>query len=136
MKLDVVADVADRIVIEGSETKYRRLGVSLRWMLTAIVGSCAAFCMMSASSAIANDGIDLSEPDIVLEGIDLTKPAEAAAPGECPKLIQIKYPFISCESGVIGLADGNATWENSRQIPIGSDFVEGNGYWGDDLNQK
>lgn len=91
---------------------------------------------MSASSAIALDEIDLTEPPIEVNAIDLSQPAEATAPGECPKLIQIKYPFISCKNNVIGLADGDATWENSRQIPVGSEFIEGNGYWGDDLNQE
>jgi len=123
MKLN--ADVAvDRGLVERKKLITRRPGTSLRWMLTTIVGLGAAICVMSASSAVALDGIDLSQP------------AEATAPGECPKLIQIKYPFISCKGGVIGLADGDATWENSRQIPIGSEFVEGNGYWGDDLNQQ
>jgi hypothetical protein len=133
MKLDVAAD---RIIVEGTEREARRLGVSLRWMLMIIVGSCVAFCVMSASSAIALDGMDLSEPAIEVNVIDLSQPAEATAPGECPKLIQIKYPFISCKGGAMGLAGGDATWENSRQIPIGSEFVEGNGYWGDDLNQE
>jgi hypothetical protein len=123
MKLNV--DVAvDQGLVERKKMITGRPGMSLRWMLTTIVGAGAAICVMSASSALALDGIDLSQP------------AEATAPGECPKLIQIKYPFISCKEGVIGLADGDATWENSRQIPIGSEFVEGNGYWGDDLNQE
>lgn len=74
-------------------------------------------------------------PVRALDGIDLSKPAEAPAPGECPRLIQIKYPFLSCENGVIGLADGDSTWENTRQIPTQSDFIEGNGYWGDELNR-
>ena len=78
--------------------------------------------VMSAGSALALDGIDLSVA------------AEPTAAGECPRLIQIKYPFLNCHDGEIGLADGDATWENSRRIPIGSEFVEGNGYWGDDLN--
>jgi len=133
MKLNVAAD---RIILDGTEGETRRLGVSLRWTLLMVVRSCAAFCVMSASSAIALDEIDLTEPPIEVNAIDLSQPAEATAPGECPRLIQIKYPFISCKNNVIGLADGDATWENSRQIPIGSEFVEGNGYWGDDLNQE
>lgn len=133
MKLNVAAD---RIILDGTERETRRLGVFLRWTLLTVVGSCAAFCLMSASSAIALDEIDLTEPPIEVNAIDLSQPAEATAPGECPKLIQIKYPFISCKNNVIGLADGDATWENSRQIPVGSEFIEGNGYWGDDLNQE
>jgi len=72
---------------------------------------------------------------MALEGIDLSSPPEATAPGVCPKLIQIKYPFLKCETTVIGLAGGDATWENARRIPIGSEFVEGDGYWGVDLNE-
>lgn len=29
----------------------------------------------------------------------------------------------------------NATWENSRQIPLQSRWTEGDGYWGPSLNQ-
>jgi hypothetical protein len=29
----------------------------------------------------------------------------------------------------------NATWENSRQIPLESRWTEGDGYWGPSLNQ-
>jgi hypothetical protein len=29
----------------------------------------------------------------------------------------------------------NATWENSRRIPLGSSWTEGDGYWGPSLNQ-
>lgn len=109
---------ADRTVTEKRNLESTRIRV-----FTMIATASAALCLLTASTAMALDGIDLSQP------------VEAAATGECSKLIQIKYPFVSCEGGVIGLADGDATWENSRQIPIGSDFVEGNGYWGDDLNQ-
>jgi hypothetical protein len=77
----------------------------------------------------------MAPPASALEGIDLSKEAAPAAAGECPALIQIKYPFLSCKSGQIGLASGNATWENSRQIPRQGDFNEGNGYWGDELNR-
>ena len=74
-------------------------------------------------------------PAAALEGIDLSKPAEPTAAGECPALIKIKYPFLSCANGQIGQASGDATWENSRQLPLQSEFMEGNGYWGDDLNR-
>ena len=52
-----------------------------------------------------------------LEGIDLSTPVEPAADGECARLIQIKYPFLSCTNGEVGLANGDETWENTRQIP-------------------
>ena len=115
MKLNVAAD--------RNGTEYRKLRSTRIGVFATIATASVSLCMLMASAAVALDGIDLSQP------------VEATAEGECPKLIQIKYPFVSCEGGVIGLAGGDATWENSRQIPIGSDFVEGNGYWGDDLNQ-
>jgi hypothetical protein len=75
---------------------------------------------LAASSASAADGIDLSVP------------AEPAAEGECPRLIQIKYPFLSCANGQIGQSAEDETWDNSRRIPRGSIFVELDGYWGPD----
>jgi len=69
-----------------------------------------------------------------LDGIDLNGPAEVAAEGSCSQLVQIKYPFLACAGGEIGLSDADATWENSRHIPIGTDWTEGDGYWGPDLN--
>ena len=122
MKLNAVAgkDVANEGNGEGNNRVTKSpLGA---WVF-GIVGIAGAFCLLTASPALALDGIDISEP------------AEATAPGGCPKLIQIKYPFISCQDDEIGLADGDATWENSRQIPIQSDFIEGNGYWGEELNR-
>lgn len=71
---------------------------------------------------------------LALDGIDLSQPPEETAEGECPRLIQIKYPFIRCADGQIGVANTYPNWENTRRIPRGSDFVEGNSYWGDDLN--
>lgn len=90
----------------------------------------AGLVALAAGSAAALDGIDLSEA-----------PAAPAA-GECPALIQIKYPFLSCAGG-----DGsptlvqakplapNSSWESARQIPPMSDWTEGDGTWGPDLNQ-
>ena len=71
-----------------------------------------------------------------LEGIDLNGPLEPVGDGECPRLIQIKYPFLSCTNGLIGLSDANATWENSRQLPQQSDWTEGDAAWGPDQNQN
>lgn len=69
-----------------------------------------------------------------LDGINLSEPAEPTAEGECPRLVQIKYPFLSCANGEIGQSDENEIWFNSRRIPVGSGFVEGDGYYGEDLN--
>ena len=116
MKLDVAADRNQN----RNETMRR--------------GSRMVRLALGAASIIAIAS-GLAGAAAALDGIDLSAPMEAPAEGECPQLIQIKYPFLSCAGGVIGLSDGDATWENSRQLPIQSDFNEGNGYWGDDLNQ-
>lgn len=89
-----------------------------------------ATTLLAAASASALDGIDLSEA-----------PA-APAPGECPALIKIKYPFLSCAGGAESptlvqakpLAP-NPSWESARQIPRMSDWTEGDGTWGPDQNQ-
>ncbi len=94
-----------------------------------------------------------SAPVFALDGIDLSKPAgdpgaEEAAPGDCPQLTKIRYPFL-CSGGGAGddAARGahalvqvrplnpNPSWESTRQIPRMSDWTEGNGTWGPDLNQ-
>ena len=71
-----------------------------------------------------------------LEGIDLNEPLEPAAEGECPRLIQIKYPFLPCADGQIGQSEENETWENSRQLPQQGSWNEGDGAWGPDRNQN
>ncbi len=76
------------------------------------------FFLLSTGPALALDGIDLGEAPV------------ETAPGECPRLIQIKYPFLSCVDGQIG----NDTWENSRRSPVGGSWTEGNGHWGPELN--
>lgn len=69
-----------------------------------------------------------------LEGINLNSPAEPTAAGECPRLIEIKYPFLTCANGQIGEWDGNETWDNMRRIPMLSEWSEGDGTRGADLN--
>ena len=69
-----------------------------------------------------------------LDGIDLSEPAEAVEEGACSRLVQIKYPFISCSNGEIGQSSQDETWENSRHIQIMSDWTEGDGAWGPELN--
>ncbi len=71
---------------------------------------------------------------MALDGIDLSQSAEEVGEGECSRLVQIKYPFLSCTNGEIGLADGDATWDNSRQIALQSRWTEGYGYWGVSYN--
>jgi hypothetical protein len=71
---------------------------------------------------------------MALDGIDLSQPAEEVADGECPRLVQIKYPFLSCSDGQIGMAEADETWDNSRRIPMMSRWTESDGWWGPDLN--
>lgn len=112
MKLDVAVDSI------GSDTgNFREISRSLR------------------ASAAALGVLLLASPAMALDGIDLSRAPAAPAEGECPELIKIKYPFLSCANREVGVASGNDTWDNSRQIPIQSEFIEGNGYWGLDLNQ-
>ena len=70
-----------------------------------------------------------------LEGIDLSAPQEPAGEGECPRLVQIKYPFLSCVNGQIGQSDADETWENSRQLPQQGSWNEGDAAFGPDQNQ-
>jgi len=83
-----------------------------------------------------------------LDGINLSRPATDAAPaeaGDCPPLTKIRYPFLCTgdgqgPEGVRSLlqarpVDPNPSWERARQIPRMSDWTEGNGTWGPDLNQ-
>jgi hypothetical protein len=98
---------------------------ALRVVSVAVFVSC-----LLATPVFALDGIDLSKPAEMSGEVD----AEAGAPAGCPELVQIKYPFLTCANGQIGQSDADELWENSRRIPVGSAFVEGNGYFGEDLN--
>jgi len=91
--------------------------------------------LVFASSASALDGIDISAQ---VAAMNEPGDANASAPaaGECPRLIQIKYPFLKCAHGQIGMSDADDDWENSRQIPKQARWVEGDGYFGPDLNQE
>jgi hypothetical protein len=96
-----------------------------------LIVSLSLVLLASASSAL--DGIDISaEAAAMKEAGEPTKTAD----GECPRLIQIKYPFLRCSHGEIGLSDSDADWANSRQIPLQTKFVEGDGYFGPSLNQS
>jgi len=70
-----------------------------------------------------------------LDDFDLSNPSESVEDEACSRLFQIKYPFLVCGPGENGSPDDGATWENTRRIPIMSDFTEGDGYWGPDLNE-
>ncbi len=116
MKLNVAA--------ERRETKNREGRTKGLWGPARTVGLIVAVGLFLTGSAMALDSIDLSEP------------AEAVGAGECPKLTQIKYPFLSCSDAVTESKDNAPTWANTRQIPIQTEFVEGRGYFGDELNQN
>lgn len=90
----------------------------------------AVLTLFFASSALALDAIDLGEAP------------PAPAPGECPPLARIKYPFLTCGGGASGPEllqvkplDPNPSWASARQIPLMSNWTEGDGAWGPDLNQ-
>ncbi|MEZ4333017.1 MAG: hypothetical protein R3F35_14750 [Myxococcota bacterium] len=79
---------------------------------------------------------------LALDAIDLSEPQAAPAPGECPPLVRIKYPFLSCVSAAEGHELLQArpvrvepSWSNVRQIPLMSVWTESDGAWGPDLNQ-
>jgi len=88
--------------------------------------------LLFTSAASALEGIVISGPGAA---DDSMAEASAPAPGACPRLIQIKYPFLRCSRGEIGQSDANETWENSRRLPLQSRWIEGNGYFGPSLNQ-
>ena len=80
------------------------------FLLLAFVSSIAL--LQLAGSASALDAID---------------PGDAtAAAGECPVLVQIKYPFVTCSAGASGFQPGseNASWEQDRRMPQMSDWTE------------
>ncbi len=88
-----------------------------RSMLRTGLGLVAATFVFAASPAFALDGIDLS-----------SEPAPVAE-GECPLLVQIKYPFLSCADGQIGLSGADETWETERQMIRQGDFTESDAGW-------
>lgn len=90
------------------------------------------FCFSAAFVGVAM----LATHASALEGIDLSSPQEPAGEGECSRLVQIKYPFLSCVNGQIGQSDANETWENSRQLPRQGRWNEGDGAFGPDQNQN
>jgi hypothetical protein len=80
------------------------------------------FFLVPSVAAVAHDGIDLG-------------PSGKRSQDEgCSQLVQIKYPFLSCADGEIGLSEMGDSWDNSRRMPVMSDWMEGDGYWGPALN--
>ena len=79
---------------------------------------------------------------LALDGIELSNPPQAVGEGECPLLVQIKYPFMTCAgadaSKVVNAppTDTNRVWNEVRQIPLMSIWTESDGYWGPDLHQN
>ncbi len=109
-------------------------------MLRNAVAAAALLTLTFSGSAFALDGIDLSKP--------ATDPgAEDAAPVEddCPALTKIRLPFLCPGAGAgsegahalvqVRPLNPNPSWESARQIPRMSDWTEGDGTWGPDLNQ-
>ncbi len=109
-------------------------------MLRHAVLAAVLLTLTFTGSAFALDGIDLSKPAI-------DPGAEEAAPAadDCAPLTKIRYPFLCAAEGdgVEGErplvqarpVNPNPSWESARQIPRMSDWTEGNGTWGPDLNQ-
>jgi hypothetical protein len=108
-------------------------------MLRNAVLAAALLTLTSSQSAFALDGIDLSRP--------ATDPGEeaAATDDDCPALTKIRLPFLCPGAGAgsegahalvqVRPPNPNPSWESARQIPRMSDWTEGNGTWGPDLNQ-
>lgn len=106
----------------------RRAGPLYRELPCALVG---LLLLVGAGAAPALDGIEIG-PGAAGGGTE--GEGEATADG-CSRLFRIKYPFLSCVGGRIGSRAVSATWENSRRIPIQSEWIEGEGAWGPELNQ-
>lgn len=78
----------------------------------------------------------LALPATALPGISLSEPLPETAPDECALLTQIKFPWLVCTTDAEGnkhivnsTVPANASWEDTRQIPLGYEFVEGDGGW-------
>lgn len=115
MKLDVAAALLESV-------RRPRARVAISWV-SAVFMVLTVLVFFWSGAAMALDGIDLSKPseEIVEEG--------------CSRLVQIKYPFLSCGNGEMGPTDSDETWENIRQIPLMSSWVESDGFWGPSLNE-
>jgi hypothetical protein len=75
----------------------------------------------------------LARPASALDTLSL--PVEETAAGECPRLTQIKYPWIACDTTASGAKilrtpRGDQTYQSERRMPSWSDFVDGLGYFG------
>lgn len=97
--------------------------------------------MMLRNAAAVVLTLLIANSALALDGIDLADAATAPAAGECPALVKIKYPFMTCggdaahtllQARPLNIAP---SWESARQTPRMSDWTESDGYWGPDLNQ-
>ena len=82
-----------------------------------------------------------SAPAFALDSVDLAAKPAAEGDNACPALTQVKYPWLVCKAGAHGAVSLSTraheqTWENTRNIPRGFDFTEGDGYWGPALNPR
>jgi hypothetical protein len=98
--------------------------------------------MMLRNAAAALLTLLFAHSALALEGIDLSEPVAVPAAGECPLLVKIKYPFLTCGAGDGARAllqarpgNPNPSWASARQIPMMSSWTESDGAWGPDLNQ-
>ena len=80
--------------------------------------------------------IALALPATALPGISLSEPLPETGPDECALLTQIKFPWLICKTDAQGhkrivnsTVAANANWEDLRRIPLGDEFVEGEGNW-------
>lgn len=65
----------------------------------------------------------------------LSLPVAETGADECPRLTQIKYPWMSCTRTAWGAKTlrtptGDDTYESERRMPSWSEFVDGDGYFG------
>lgn len=91
---------------------------------------------LALAVALAGLLLIFSGAAMALDGIDLSQPSEQTDDGECPELVRIKYPFLSCTDGKLDLVVPDHDWEQNRQIPRMSVFTEGDGYWGPSFNER
>ena len=85
--------------------------------------------LRTALALVAAAFVFAASPAFALDGIDLSNPPEPAAEGECPLLVQIKYPFLSCVDGQIGMSDADETWETERRMIRQGDWTESDAGW-------
>ena len=70
----------------------------------------------------------------------LSLPVAETGPDECPRLIQIKYPWFTCATNAWGgktittaTVKANVDEYDERVVPLGWPEVEGRGHWQEGL---